>query len=125
MTDAIAAISPQTIVETTSARSQPVQHAVDQFSQLMSTIPEMSVQNLGGNDTVASKMLQHNEALMKQTFADVRAFTEQAPSMNQAELMSRHIALQFQMSSTQMQFNAGVYVAQSGKSGLQTLMKNQ
>ena len=55
----------------------------------------------------------------------VRAFTVQAPQMSMPELAARQIELAYQVSMTQMQFNAGVYVAQSSKSGLQTLMKNQ
>ena len=45
--------------------------------------------------------------------------------MNPTELAAKHIELSYQLSMVQVQFNAGVYISQSSKSGLQTLMKNQ
>ena len=78
-----------------------------------------------GSRSMVSHFIEAQEGVMRQTFDKVRAFTLQAPAMNPSELASHQIELTYQLAMVQVQFNAGVYISQSSKSGLQTLMKNQ
>jgi type III secretion inner rod protein HrpB2 len=62
---------------------------------------------------------------MYHTFDEVRRFGMEAPGMSLQDMAARHIDLTYQVAMVSVQFNAGVYMAQSSKSGLQTLMRNQ
>ena len=49
----------------------------------------------------------------------------QTTGVSDKEMMQRQMELTFQITTAQFQFNAGVYLAQSSKTGFQTLMRNQ
>ncbi|MCW7540284.1 hypothetical protein OOT46_20835 [Aquabacterium sp. A7-Y] len=114
------------VLDQAAAHSPGTQALSERFQHLMQQAPEAAAPvPASQGPTPVSQFIRAQEEVMRQTYADVRAFTAQAPGMDMHEMASRHIDLSYQLSMVQVQFNAGVYVAQSGKSGLQTLMKNQ
>jgi len=122
-------LSLHQVMEQAATRSTDMQGLSERFSRLMAEQPPQQDMHMPspGDDagTPATRFVQAQEDALRQTYADVRAFSLQAPSMSMQEMSARHIELSYQLSMVQVQFNAGVYVAQGSKSGLQTLMKNQ
>lgn len=128
MIEAISALSADQGVAAAGHAPTALQHAADHFNELMSKEPDPTIyseQHLAQGDTPATAFARAQEQMLRQTFDDVRAFSAAAPGMDMQTLAMRHIQLSYELSMVQVQFNAGVYVAQSGKTGLQTLMKNQ
>jgi len=122
-------LSLHQVMEQAATRPSDLQGMSDRFNRLMSEHPpQPDVHTPSPGDdagTPATRFVQAQEDALRQTYADVRAFSLQAPGMSMQAMSARHIELSYQLSMVQVQFNAGVYVAQSSKSGLQTLMKNQ
>jgi type III secretion inner rod protein HrpB2 len=110
-----------------ATRPDALGNLADRFSRMVQEQPSAPVPNNteAGSRSVVSHFIEAQEGVMRETFDKVRSFTLQAPSMDPSQLASREIELTYQLAMVQVQFNAGVYVAQSSKSGLQTLMKNQ
>lgn len=124
---AVSGAAPTQVLDRAAAAPDALGGLSDRFQRLMmehSTAPAPHGTEVGERSPV-SHFIEAQEGVLRQTFDSVRAFSQEAPAMNPGELASRHIALSYQLSMVQVQFNAGVYVAQSSKSGLQTLMKNQ
>jgi type III secretion inner rod protein HrpB2 len=100
----------------------------DKFNRAMLLEPDPKIyseQHLATSASPASAFVAQQEAVMRHTFDEVRRFSVEAPHMGVQDLAARHMELTYQMALVQVQFNAGVHMAQSSKSGLQTLMKNQ
>jgi type III secretion inner rod protein HrpB2 len=114
---------------TTSKTQGPeIQGLSDRFNRLMAQQPDpaaYSEHHLAGGVSPASAFVSAQERVMYSTFDEVRRFSVEAPGMSLQDVASRHIDLTYQVAMVSMQFNAGVYMAQSSKSGLQTLMRNQ
>ena len=123
----IGALSANPVLEHAAVRPVALDGLADKFNRMMEQQPPAPVPNdaTTGHQTVVSHFVDAQDAVLRQSFDAVRTFSAQAPSMNPAELASRQIELSYQLSMVQVQFNAGVYISQSSKSGLQTLMKNQ
>lgn len=121
-------VSANLVLDHATARPQSLDVLAESFNRLMHAQPPQPAQHdpaAVGAGSPVGHFIGAQEAVMRETFASVRDFSVQAPSMNPGELAARHIELSYQLAAVQVQFNAGVYVSQSGKSGLQTLMKNQ
>ncbi|NRF72448.1 hypothetical protein HLB44_36415 [Aquincola sp. S2] len=131
MIEAVSAIAPAasaTGVGTPTTPSSNLTSLSESFNRLMAKDPDpsaYSAQNLHNSESAVTKFIGQQEKTLQGTFDQVRALTKEAPMMDAQELAARHIEMSYQMSMVQVQFNAGVYIAQSGKTGLQTLMKNQ
>lgn len=123
----ISSISVNQVMDHAGTKPEALGGLADKFNRLMEIQPPAAAPHdtAVGASSPISHFIGSQEALMRQTFDDVRSFSTQAPSMNPTELAARHIELTYQLSMVQVQFNAGVYISQSSKSGLQTLMKNQ
>ena len=123
----ISSISVNQVMDQAGTKPEALGGLADKFNRLMEIQPPAAAPHdtAVGASSPISHFIGSQEALMRQTFDDVRSFSTQAPSMNPTELAARHIELTYQLSMVQVQFNAGVYISQSSKSGLQTLMKNQ
>jgi type III secretion inner rod protein HrpB2 len=128
MTQPITPVSAQSVLDNVSARAAPTAAAVDRFNALMLHTPH-DVPPVPEGSSVSGNAVTHfmkaQESMLRQTYDDVRAFSLAAPHMDAHTMAGRHIELSYQLAMVQMQFNSGVYVAQSSKNGLQTLMKNQ
>jgi len=123
----IGSISVNQVMEQAGTKPDSLGGLADRFNRLMEIQPPTPAPHdtAVGASSPISHFIGSQEALMRQTFDDVRSFSMQAPSMSPTELAGRQIELSYQLSMVQVQFNAGVYISQSSKSGLQTLMKNQ
>jgi len=111
-----------------SARGPELQGLSDKFNRAMQLEPDpkiFSEQHMANSDTPATAFVRQQEAVMRNTFDEVRRFQVEAPRLGVQDLAARHMDLTYQIAMVQVQFNAGVHMAQSSKSGLQTLMKNQ
>lgn len=111
-----------------SAPATEIQGLADRFNQLMATDPDPAAhtdQHIAGRESAASAFVSAQERVMYRTFDEVRRFAVEAPGMGLQDMAARHIDLTYQIAMVSVQYNAGVYMAQSSKSGLQTLMKNQ
>jgi len=100
----------------------------DRFNRLMAQEPDPGVyaeQHLSQHGSPASAFVAAQERVMYSTYDEVRKFSIEAPHMNMQDMAARHIDLTYQIAMVSVQYNAGVYMAQSSKSGLQTLMRNQ
>lgn len=118
----------QGVVQAADQRGPELQSLSDSFNRMMAKEPDPTIyseQHLSQQGSVASHFVRAQETALRKTFDDVRSLSIDAPHLGMSELVSRHIDLTYQIAMTQMQYNAGVYLAQSSKSGLQTLMKNQ
>jgi type III secretion inner rod protein HrpB2 len=124
---AIDGVSALQVLDQATARPEALNDLADRFSRMVQQQPAAPVPNdaEAGSRSMVSHFIEAQEGVMRQTFDKVRAFSLEAPAMNPSELASRQIELTYQLAMVQVQFNAGVYVSQSSKSGLQTLMKNQ
>lgn len=128
MTTAIEPISANLVIDHATARPSELQSLSENFNQMMAHEPnpqQFSEVQHNSSDTPMTHFVGAQEQVMRQTFDDVRNFTLQAPNLDWQTMAARQIELNYQISMVQVQFNAGVYVAQSSKSGMQTLMKNQ
>lgn len=124
---AIGGVAASQVLEQATTRPEALDNLADRFSRMVQQQPTPQVPNEteAGSRSAVSHFIQAQEGVMRQTFDKVRSFSLQAPAMNPSELASRQIELTYQLAMVQVQFNAGVYISQSSKSGLQTLMKNQ
>jgi type III secretion inner rod protein HrpB2 len=128
MTLPVEAINAQMLVDHVNARAPATSAAVDRFNSLMEQQPHQlpsTPEHASRPGNAVTQFMGAQETMMRQTYDDVRAFSLAAPQMDAQTMAARHIELSYQLSMVQVQFNAGVYVAQSSKNGLQTLMKNQ
>ena len=128
MTMPVQPMSMHQVMEKAATPGADLQGLSDRFNRLMVEHPPQEMRMPAPPDesgTPATRFVRAQEDAMRQTFDDVRTFSMQAPTVSMPELSARHIALSYQLAMVQLQFNAGTYVAQSSKSGLQTLMKNQ
>ena len=124
---AIGSVSATQLMDQSATRPDALSNLADRFSRMVQEQPAAPAPHdteVGSRSTV-SHFIEAQEGVLRQTFDNVRSFSLQAPSMNPSELASRNIELTYQLAMVQVQFNAGVYISQSTKSGLQTLMKNQ
>jgi len=124
---AIGSVTATQVVDNAAARPDALGQLADRFSRMVQEQPSAPVPNgtEAGSRSTVSHFIEAQEGVMRQTYDKVRAFSLEAPAMNPSELASRQIELTYQLAMVQVQFNAGVYISQSSKSGLQTLMKNQ
>jgi hypothetical protein len=70
-------------------------------------------------------MVARGEEMMRETFHSMNRFMLDAPHLDNEQLAMRQMQLYLQIGLAHFQFNACAHVAQSGKSGVQLLMKNQ
>ncbi len=128
MTDAVAGPSPDHILQQASSTGADLQQLANRFNAMMAREPDPSIyteQHLQQSGSPVSAFVQTQETMMRQTFDEVHAFMLEAPHLDAQALASRQMQLQYQVAMTALQFQTGASIAQSAKSGLQTLMKNQ
>ena len=124
---AVGSVTATQVLDQAATRPEPLGNLADRFSRMVQEQPAAPTPHdtEAGSRSTVSHFLQAQEGVLRQTFDKVRSFSLEAPAMNPSELASRQIDLTYQLAMVQVQFNAGVYISQSTKSGLQTLMKNQ
>jgi type III secretion inner rod protein HrpB2 len=125
MTPVTLAISPIDVLHGASPQQGPSEALAQKFAALMDRVPESGAAESGGPSGLAQSLLQQDEA-MRKSLQDMHALAKaNTINSNDNEITARQIELTYEIATVQFQFNAGVYLAQSGKNGLQTLMRNQ
>ena len=113
------------VLEKSAARPEALSDLAARFNQVMEAHPhEKSLHSVGGPSAV-SQVVSKGEAAMQHLFDNVRGFTAQAPMMTMQELAAHSMKVSWEMATVQFSFTACTSIAQSSKSGMQTLMKNQ
>ncbi|WP_322027450.1 type III secretion protein HrpB2 [Burkholderia sp. BCC1977] len=108
------------------APARPAQHLVDRFQALMRDAQPLppDIQHAGGPSAIDRVMGAQQQAL-DTTFQDVDSFVANAQSMSIAELTAHQMQLMSELTVATFNLNVGSGLAQSGKSAVQTLFKNQ
>ena len=124
---AVGSVTATQVLDQAATRPDALGNLADRFSRMVQEQPAAPTpqDTEAGSRSTVSHFIHAQEGVLRQTFDKVRSFSLEAPAMNPSELASRQIELTYQLAMVQVQFNAGVYISQSTKSGLQTLMKNQ
>lgn len=125
---AMQALSPQSLVDHVGMPTGDMSALSQHFDKLMAHDPEATQHNKSLNNdhsTVATEFVGKGESMMRETFQSMNQLMVDAPHLNTEDLAMRQMQLSMQIALANFQFNACAHVAQSGKSGMQTLMKNQ
>ena len=114
------------VLQSASPQQGPCAALAEKFAALMNRAPEASAVEAGSSPALAQALLQQDEA-MRKSLQDMHAMAKAQtdPHASDTEMTARQIELTYEIATVQFQFNAGVYIAQSSKNGLQTLMRNQ
>lgn len=111
-----------------SAHTQPplLSQSAQKFSDMLAQ-PETALTPVAEVDrsSVLARLVGRHENMVQQTFADVRQLSTEAAQLSPQELVARQIDVQYKMAAVSVQHNASVYLAQSIKNGLTTVMKQQ
>lgn len=114
------------MLDLAAARPEGLSGLAQQFNQMMQAHPpEPAGHGTADGPSVVSHFVGQMDSALQHTFDNMRSFGERAPSMSFEELSAHHVQMTMELSMVQLQFTAGVSMAQSSKNGLQTLMKNQ
>jgi type III secretion inner rod protein HrpB2 len=125
MTLPISAVSAIDVMQKASPQQGPSQALQDKFAALMDRVPEASSTEASSASGLGHALLQQDEA-MRKSLQDMHALAKASnKDANDNEMTARQIELTYEIATVQFQFNAGVYLAQSSKNGLQTLMRGQ
>jgi type III secretion inner rod protein HrpB2 len=125
MTLPISAISAIDVMQKASPQQGPSQALQDKFAALMDRVPEASSAEASSASGLGHALLQQDEA-MRKSLQDMHALAKaNNKDTSDTEMTARQIELTYEIATVQFQFNAGVYLAQSSKNGLQTLMRGQ
>jgi type III secretion inner rod protein HrpB2 len=125
MTLPISAVSAIDVMQKASPQQGPSQALQDKFAALMDRVPEASSAEASSASGLGHALLQQDEA-MRKSLQDMHALAKANNiNANDNEITARQIELTYEIATVQFQFNAGVYLAQSSKNGLQTLMRGQ
>jgi len=119
-------VSPIDVLQSAAPQQGPSEALAQKFAALMDRVPEASPVEASAQTGLAQTLLKQDEA-MRKSLQDMHALAKAniSPDANDHEMTARQIELTYEIATVQFQFNAGVYLAQSGKNGLQTLMRNQ
>ncbi|WP_323123320.1 type III secretion protein HrpB2 [Burkholderia alba] len=98
----------------------------DKFSALMAHAPMASPEHANSHvSSVVSKAVEAQDAQFQRTIADIGKLSAEVPGMSMAEMSDRTIQMMYEMTSMQMNMQVKMSLAESSKSSVQTLMKNQ
>jgi type III secretion inner rod protein HrpB2 len=118
-------VSPIDVLQSAAPQQGPSEALAQKFAALMERVPEANFAEAGAQPGLAQTLLKQDEA-MRKSLQDMHALAKANTSTaNDNEMTARQIELTYEIATVQFQFNAGVYLAQSAKNGLQTLMRNQ
>ncbi|CAM3427593.1 type III secretion protein [Paracidovorax anthurii] len=118
-------VIPTSAIEPGSASSSPMSALAEKFARLMEGSPQTPLAEMAPDSTLGNALMHQDES-MRKTIQDMHALAHaQKEGLNDIDTTSRQIELMYRVSGMQFQFHAMVYLAQSSKSGLQTLMRNQ
>ncbi|AVS61252.1 type III secretion protein [Paracidovorax avenae] len=119
-------VSPAPAIESGAAQPSNLSALAEKFARMMEGKPQAPLAEMAPDSTLGNALMHQDES-MRKALQDMHALAhaQKDNSMNDIDMTSRQIELIYRVSGMQFQFHAMVYLAQSGKSGLQTLMRNQ
>ncbi|WP_175891552.1 type III secretion protein HrpB2 [Burkholderia cepacia] len=98
----------------------------DKFKALMERAsmapPEYANSHLS---SAVSKAIEAQDAQFRQTIEDASKLSTDMPGLSTAEMTQRTIQMVYEMTNVQMNMQVKMSLAESSKSSVQTLMKNQ
>ncbi|MCA8257243.1 type III secretion protein HrpB2 [Burkholderia sp. AU31624] len=98
----------------------------DKFTALMARAPMAPPEHAGSHlSSSVSKAIEAQDVQFRHTIEDVGKLTADLPGMSMTEMTQRTIQMMYEMTSMQMNMQVKMSLAESSKSSVQTLMKNQ
>ncbi|MDA8457360.1 type III secretion protein [Acidovorax sp. GBBC 3334] len=122
-------VFPTPAIETGAASASPMSALAEKFARMMEGsqgTQQAPLSEMSPDSTIGNALLHQDES-MRKTLQDMHALAhaQKDGSLSDIDLTSRQVELMYRVSGMQFQFHAMVYLAQSSKSGIQTLMRNQ
>jgi len=111
--------------EHANSQGPQVSQLATRFSDLLAQEPPSHTVPEVGAPTVVSHLVGEHERMYHGLIKDLARASAASQHMTPQEATLKQVELMFRVVNVSMQNNACVYVAQSSKNGLQTLMKNQ
>jgi len=118
-------ISATDILAHASAPGDSMAGLAEKFASIMGRASNVPSTETADPSSLAGVLINQDESMRKNMQSAQDLATAQTAGLSDRELTQRHIELTYQITAVQFQFNAGVYLAQSSKTGFQTLMRNQ
>lgn len=118
-------VSATDILAHASAPGDSMAGLTDKFASIMGRASEVPPSETAEPSTLANVLINQDETMRKNIQSMQDLASAQTTGLSDQELTQRQIELTYQITTAQFQFNAGVYLAQSSKTGFQTLMRNQ
>ncbi|KKL33584.1 hypothetical protein WR30_23735 [Burkholderia contaminans FFH2055] len=111
---------------TPAAASPATTELGDKFTALMARAPMAPPEHAGSHlSSSVSKAIEAQDVQFRHTIEDVGKLTADLPGMSMTEMTQRTIQMMYEMTSMQMNMQVKMSLAESSKSSVQTLMKNQ
>ncbi|MBR8218594.1 type III secretion protein HrpB2 [Burkholderia vietnamiensis] len=111
---------------TPAAASPATTELGDKFRTLMARAPMAPPEHAGSHlSSSVSKAIEAQDVQFRRTIEDVARLTGDLPGMSMTEMTQRTIQMMYEMTSMQMNMQVKMSLAESSKSSVQTLMKNQ
>ncbi|MGU7810734.1 type III secretion protein HrpB2 [Burkholderia sp. AW49-1] len=127
--DPVSQLAPAALdaTEATSAAASPATTELgDKFTALMARAPMAPPEHAGSHlSSSVSKAIEAQDVQFRHTIEDVGKLTADLPGMSMTEMTQRTIQMMYEMTSMQMNMQVKMSLAESSKSSVQTLMKNQ
>jgi type III secretion inner rod protein HrpB2 len=116
--DATAAAAP--------AASADTARLGDKFGALMAHAPMAPPEQANSHlSSTVAKAVEAQDAQFQHAIADIGKLSADIPGLSMTEMTDRTIQMMFEMTSMQMNMQVKMSLAESSKSSVQTLMKNQ
>lgn len=117
-------VALQAAVPATSSPAHP--DLGDKFTSLMARAPMAPPDRADTQmSSVVSKAVEAQDAQFQQDISDLSKLSDDMPQMSMAEITDHSIKMMFEMANMQMNMQVKMSLAESSKSSVQTLMKNQ
>jgi type III secretion inner rod protein HrpB2 len=121
----IDSIRPNDVLDKSTFRPEALSDLAARFEQAMQAQPYEAAHNPVNAPSAIAQVASKGEVAIQNLFDSVRGFSAQAPVMSMEEITSKTMQLTWELANVQFHFTACTSIAQSCKSGMQTLMKNQ
>jgi type III secretion inner rod protein HrpB2 len=125
--DSVIRFAPAVFDATAPDIASPVNAALgEKFGALMRHRSMVSPEHANSHlSSTVSKAVGAQDAQFQRTVADLDKLTNDMPELSLHEMTNRSIQMMFEMTSMQINMQVKMSLAESSKSSVQTLMKNQ